>query len=86
MTGTALLIGTPDGERRIGPEEEVLRIGRDPLCRIVVEDPRVSREHVELRFRGGGWRLRDLGSRNGTYAAGARVDELDLARPAPDAG
>ncbi|WP_327004732.1 FHA domain-containing protein [Dactylosporangium sp. NBC_01737] len=81
MTGTALLIGTPDGERRIGPEEEVLRIGRDPLCRIVVEDPRVSREHVELRFRGGGWRLRDLGSRNGTYAAGARVDELDLARP-----
>ncbi len=81
MTGTALLIGTPDGERRIGPEEQVLRIGRDPLCRIVIEDPRVSREHVEVRFLDGGWRLRDLGSSNGTYAAGARVDELDLARP-----
>ncbi|MFC5002131.1 FHA domain-containing protein [Dactylosporangium cerinum] len=81
MSGTALLIGTPDGERRIGPEEQALRIGRDPLCRIVIEDPRVSREHVELRFQAGGWRLRDLGSSNGTYAAGARVDELDLGRP-----
>ncbi|MDG6106220.1 FHA domain-containing protein [Dactylosporangium aurantiacum] len=81
MTVTALLIGTPDGVRRVGPEEQVLRIGRDPLCRIVVEDPRVSREHVEVRFGAGGWRLRDLGSRNGTFAAGARIDELDLARP-----
>jgi len=32
MTGAALLIGTQDGERRITPEEAVLRIGRDPLC------------------------------------------------------
>jgi ABC transport system ATP-binding/permease protein len=81
MTGAALLIGTQDGERRITPEEAVLRIGRDPLCRIVVDDPRVSREHVEVEYLPDGWRLRDLGSRNGTYAAGVRVDELDLARP-----
>ena len=81
MTATALLIGTPDGERRITPEEAVLRIGRDPLCRIVIDDPRVSREHVELQFLPAGWRLRDLGSRNGTYVGGVRVDELDLTRP-----
>jgi ABC-type multidrug transport system ATPase subunit len=81
VTGVALLIGTPDGESRITPEEAVLRIGRDPLCRIVVGDPRVSREHLEVRYRAGGWWLRDLGSQNGTYAAGVRVAELDLARP-----
>ena len=80
MTG-ALLIGTQDGERRITPEEAVLRIGRDPLCQIVIEDPRVSREHVEVQYLPGGWRLRDLGSRNGTYAAGTRVDELNLTGP-----
>ncbi|GAA2585306.1 FHA domain-containing protein [Dactylosporangium fulvum] len=81
MTDVALLIGTPDGERRITPGETALRIGRDPLCRIVIDDPRVSREHLEVRHRAGGWWLRDLGSQNGTYAGGARVDELDLAQP-----
>jgi ABC-type multidrug transport system ATPase subunit len=78
---SALLIATQDGELRITPEEAVLRIGRDPLCRIVIDDPRVSREHVEVRYLPDGWRLRDLGSRNGTYAARVRVDELELTRP-----
>jgi ABC-type multidrug transport system ATPase subunit len=81
VTGVALLIGTPDGEHRITPAETVLRIGRDPLCRIVVEDPRVSREHLEVFLRADGWWLRDLGSQNGTYVGGVRMDELDLTRP-----
>jgi ABC transport system ATP-binding/permease protein len=81
MSGPALLIATAQGERRISPEEVVLRIGRDPLCRIVIDDTRVSREHVELRYLPTGWRLRDLGSRNGTYAGGVRIEELDLTQP-----
>ncbi|MGH3714874.1 MAG: FHA domain-containing protein, partial [Micromonosporaceae bacterium] len=80
MTG-ALLIGAPDGERWITPEEATLRVGRDPLCRIVVDDVRVSREHLEVSYVAGRWRLRDLGSRNGTYLAGRTVQELDLSVP-----
>ncbi|MDW5327093.1 FHA domain-containing protein [Plantactinospora sp. KLBMP9567] len=81
MTDAVLLIGAPDGERRVTPEEGALRVGRDPLCRIVVDDPRVSREHLELRYQAGRWRMRDLGGQNGTYTPAGRVSELDLTGP-----
>ncbi|MGI5151676.1 FHA domain-containing protein [Plantactinospora sp. CA-294935] len=81
MTDAVLLIGAPDGERRVTPEDGALRVGRDPLCRIVVDDPRVSREHLELRYQAGRWRMRDLGGRNGTYTPAGRVSELDLTGP-----
>ncbi|GAA3512555.1 FHA domain-containing protein [Actinocatenispora rupis] len=78
--GPDLLVRTPAGEYRIAPAEGVLRVGRDPLCRIVVADSRVSREHVEIAYHGGHWRLRDLGTRNGTYLDG-RVTGLDVTGP-----
>ncbi|MEO3927786.1 FHA domain-containing protein [Micromonosporaceae bacterium B7E4] len=81
MTDAVLLIGAPDGERRVTPAEGALRVGRDPLCRIVVDDPRVSREHLELWYQAGRWRMRDLGGRNGTYTPAGRVSELDLTGP-----
>ncbi|MEN3608279.1 FHA domain-containing protein [Plantactinospora sp. ZYX-F-223] len=81
MTDAILLIGAPDGERRVTPAEGALRVGRDPLCRIVVDDPRVSREHLELRYQAGRWRMRDLGGQNGTYTPAGRVSELDLTGP-----
>jgi ABC-type multidrug transport system ATPase subunit/pSer/pThr/pTyr-binding forkhead associated (FHA) protein len=58
--------------------DEALRIGRDPLCPIVVDDPRVSREHLELTYRAGRWRLRDLRSSNGTFTDAGRVYEVDI--------
>jgi len=58
---------TFDGERiRIGA-----RRGND----MVLKDPRVSGIHCEIVLDGAGYRLRDLGSRNGTFAAGLRVVE-----------
>lgn len=78
---TGLRIVAPDGERRVVPEDVTLRIGRDPLCRIVVDDPLVSREHIEVRYHPDGWRLRDLGSSNGTYGATGRIDEVTLTGP-----
>jgi hypothetical protein len=39
---------------------------------IAVLAPSVSREHAELRAADGGWQVRDLGSRNGTFVGGAR--------------
>ena len=54
------------------PASDVL-IGRDERCFIVLEDGKVSREHIRLTFTDGEWTLVDLGSVNGTYVNGQRV-------------
>ncbi|MEV0338500.1 FHA domain-containing protein [Nocardia sp. NPDC050713] len=56
-----------------------LRIGRAADNDIVVSDLMVSRHHAELRVIGDGkYRIVDLGSHNGTYVNGSRVDAADL--------
>ena len=48
-----------DGER--------LLIGRLPDCRVQLSDTNVSRHHAEVRPKGAGHVVTDLGSTNGTY-------------------
>jgi hypothetical protein len=48
-------------------------IGRNQEGEVVVLAGSVSREHAELRKHDTGWTIRDLGSRNGSFADGARV-------------
>jgi adenylate cyclase len=55
-----------------------LLIGRRESCDITLEFPNVSSRHCELEFVGGYWRLRDLGSSNGTKVNGERVSEVFL--------
>jgi serine protease Do len=57
-----------------------LVVGRDPGSDMVLDDPEVSRQHALLERRPGGrLALRDLGSRNGTYVNGRRLEgELEL--------
>jgi hypothetical protein len=52
----------------------VTRIGRAESCRIVIEDPAISREHAEVIVERERVVVRDLGSRNGTWLAGERVE------------
>lgn len=54
-------------------------IGRDPECAVVLDDALCSREHALLEYRDGRWRVRDAGSRNGTFVNGGRIDEAPLA-------
>ncbi len=68
-----------EGERRtvaLGPEP--LLIGRDHENDVVLDDPRVSRKHAEIRLRLGRYTLYDLQSTNGTYVNGRRVAEMVL--------
>jgi signal transduction histidine kinase/ActR/RegA family two-component response regulator len=54
-------------------------IGRDRHCDIVVDDPMVSTSHAEIvRDVTGAYRLRDLGSRRGTFVGERQVDEIEL--------
>jgi FHA domain-containing protein len=48
-------------------------IGRNHEGELVVLASSVSREHAELRRADDAWHVRDLGSRNGTFVDGVRV-------------
>src|SRR5687768_9771271 len=60
----------------IGPEPVV--IGRDPACQLLVSDTGVSSMHAELVATPRGVRLRDLGSKNGTWVGDLRISEAYL--------
>ncbi|MGA0040276.1 MAG: sigma 54-interacting transcriptional regulator [Pirellulales bacterium] len=53
---------------------EVATLGRAPDNLIVIRDERASRQHAQVFFADSGWKVRDLGSRNGTYLAGELID------------
>ena len=52
---------------------QVTTIGRSATNRIVLQDDACSRNHCEVFHSAGEWRVRDLGSRNGTNINGHRV-------------
>ena len=62
-----------------GKEEFVLTVGetlfgRDPAAEVCIDHPSVSRRHASLLIGADGAVLRDLGSRNGTFLNGRRLD------------
>lgn len=68
-----------DGRRVvIGPAGAT--IGRGRQSDIVLNDPNVSRQHAEIRPRGGSWVLIDLGSTNGSQLNGRRIDGPEVLR------
>ncbi|MFQ5718748.1 MAG: SpoIIE family protein phosphatase [Acidobacteriota bacterium] len=70
-----LVITGSDGQRTTHHVETGARvsIGRSSKNEVVLADLSLSREHAELTPEADGWRLRDCGSRNGTYLNGRRV-------------
>lgn len=54
-------------------------LGRDEECDLTLPDGKVSRRHASLESLGDGrLRLKDLGSSNGTYVNGTRIDSTVL--------
>ncbi|HEV2074946.1 MAG TPA: DUF3662 and FHA domain-containing protein [Thermoleophilaceae bacterium] len=71
----ALLVG--EGRRTVLSGDQVV-VGRSRECDVVLEDPNVSRRHLELRRDRAGWIAVDLGSTNGIKVNGRRVEETPL--------
>ncbi len=55
-----------------------LLVGRAPACGLRLDHRTVSGEHARLSWTGGHWEIRDLGSRNGTFVDGRRLQPGDL--------
>jgi DNA-binding NtrC family response regulator len=73
MRRYVVAVTAPDGEVR---EHDLARrsitLGSHPDCDVVLDDPEVSRHHAQLEAQPDGFRLRDLGSKNGSWlVAGA---------------
>lgn len=54
---------------------EGLRIGRGDGCDLKIDHPSISRAHAELVPMAQGWRLCDLGSKNGSFLDGRPVHD-----------
>lgn len=67
-----------DGGRYVPLDRTVINVGRRRDNAIVLDDPRVSRQHCQLRFRFGDFVLYDLGSRGGTFVNNERITECVL--------
>ena len=61
-------------------EEELVSIGRASDCTIPIKDRYLSRRHAEIVSAEGAWVLKDLGSANGTYLNGSRVEQITMLR------
>jgi pSer/pThr/pTyr-binding forkhead associated (FHA) protein len=70
----------PNAGSRFLLDADVTRAGRHPDSEIFLDDITVSRRHVEVvRDASGSYRVKDVGSLNGTYLNRERIDESLLA-------
>ncbi len=79
-TGPYLVIRREDGYGDVFPLDAAQRclLGRANTNRVVLKDELCSREHAEVAFAEGRWRLRDLKSLNGTRVQGSPINEWEL--------
>ncbi len=66
------------GRRMHDLSDEVVTVGRGQESTIFLDDVTVSRKHAEIVHGDRGYRIRDVGSLNGTYVNRVRVDAVDL--------
>jgi hypothetical protein len=78
-TGMLVVVRGPNAGSRFLLDRETTTVGRHPDSDIFLDDVTVSRRHAELIRGERGTLLKDLGSLNGTYVGGDRVDERTLA-------
>jgi EAL domain-containing protein (putative c-di-GMP-specific phosphodiesterase class I) len=68
------LVGDPPSLRQVSINTWPFRIGRSPELAFCLPSTSVSKEHAEIVLKGSSPVLVDLGSRNGTYVNGNRIE------------
>jgi hypothetical protein len=63
------------GVEQVALETDRVTLGRDPANQVCLhDDDAISGMHAVLERYSSGWALRDLGSRNGTFVNGGRIN------------
>jgi pSer/pThr/pTyr-binding forkhead associated (FHA) protein len=64
-----------DGDRHYALTQPVINIGRRDENQLVIDNPRISRTHAQLRVRDGRYILLDVGSKAGTLVNSQRIKQ-----------
>src|SRR6202166_2271380 len=72
-------VSGPGAGRALAMARSLATVGRHKTNDLVLDDPRVSGVHLELRRVGDRVHARDAGSTNGTWIGSHRVIEIELA-------
>jgi hypothetical protein len=78
--GSALVLRTTHGTQRFALDGNVMMIGRGLNNDIILDDPRISRQHAQIRYKSRRFLLADQGSTNGTYVNGVPVSTEHVLR------
>lgn len=76
VPGAVLIFSSraPQYRPLVMPRAGVLSLGREDMGGLPVPDEKVSRQHAELTFLDGVFTVKELGSRNGTFVDGVRIE------------
>jgi pSer/pThr/pTyr-binding forkhead associated (FHA) protein len=75
------VLGFLKGRRQWGERvvtNRSIQIGRGEFCEILLNDPLVSEIHARIVYSDGSFWIEDLGSRNGTYVNGSRIERKSI--------
>lgn len=77
MASLIFVEGPEPGRQYVLGDEDCI-LGRGAGSNVYVPDMHVSRQHARIRKKGSAWHLEDLGSNNGTFVNGRRVQSVRL--------
>ena len=79
LTGRILQIHPVDLETGlVAIGEEPFIVGRDPKCDLTITEQAVSRQHSKFELTANGFTITDLGSTNGTWVNGTKIETQTL--------
>ena len=65
--------------RQIYPlDKDKIRVGRGLDNQLMIDEPSVSRDHMQVVSTEGGFQVQDLGSSGGTFVNGEKIDQRPL--------
>jgi pSer/pThr/pTyr-binding forkhead associated (FHA) protein len=70
----SLMITSSGGSQRHDVSKSSVVLGRSGQADVRIDSNGLSRSHAELKFEDGKFHIKDLGSLNGTYLKGQKIE------------